>query len=76
MHKPIIAAINGYAVGGGFSLALSSHIRYCVPASEVRLFEVRGRIWWVAELYLQLLPVGLTGLPLADRWSMPTLRFV
>ena len=39
MHKPIIGAINGYAVGGGFSLALSCHIRYCVPAVEVRLLR-------------------------------------
>ena len=41
MHKPIIAAINGYAVGGGFSLALSCHIRYCVPASKFGCSEVR-----------------------------------
>ena len=41
MHKPIIAAINGYAVGGGFSLALSCHIRYCVPTSKFGCSEVR-----------------------------------
>ena len=45
MHKPIIAAINGYAVGGGFSLALSCHIRYCAPVLNSAALKYAGRTW-------------------------------
>ena len=38
--KPIIAAINGYALGGGLELALSCHIRYSSNRSVLGLPEV------------------------------------
>ena len=58
MHKPIIAAINGYAVGGGFSLALSCHIRYCVPASKFGCSEVRWSHMAAWPSYVCQLPTG------------------
>jgi len=58
MHKPIIAAINGYAVGGGFSLALSCHIRYCVPASKFGCSEVRWSHLAAWPSYVAQLPSG------------------
>ena len=58
MHKPIIAAINGYAVGGGFGLALSCHIRYCVPASKFGCSEVRWSHLAAWPSYVCQLPTG------------------
>ncbi|HXV49852.1 MAG TPA: enoyl-CoA hydratase/isomerase family protein, partial [Candidatus Binatia bacterium] len=58
MHKPIIAAINGYAVGGGFSLSLACHIRYCVPASKFGCSEVRWSHMAAWPHYVCQLPTG------------------
>ena len=38
--KPIIAAINGFALGGGLELALACHIRYCSDNAKLGLPEV------------------------------------
>src|SRR5690606_2467737 len=38
--KPFIAAINGYALGGGLELSLACHMRMAVPHAKLGLPEV------------------------------------
>jgi len=39
--KPIVAAINGFAISGGFELALACDIRFCAENAEFGLQDVR-----------------------------------
>src|SRR5216683_6544555 len=39
--KPMIAAIHGYALGGGLEIALACHYRVAVPSAKVGLPEVQ-----------------------------------
>src|SRR6266404_503257 len=39
--KPVVAAIHGYALGGGLEMALACHYRIAVPSAKVGLPEVQ-----------------------------------
>jgi enoyl-CoA hydratase/carnithine racemase len=41
IFKPIVAAVNGYAISGGFELALACDIRFCSHNAEFALQDVR-----------------------------------
>ena len=40
LRTPVIAAINGFALGGGLELAMSAHIRICSDTAKMGLPEV------------------------------------
>ena len=58
-EKPVIAAINGYAVGAGFDLAISCDIR--IAAEDAKMGEFFVRMGLTPEVGIYLLPrmVGL-----------------
>jgi 3-hydroxyacyl-CoA dehydrogenase len=41
MNKPLVAAIGGFALGGGLELALGCHYRIALPRSQLGLPEVK-----------------------------------
>ena len=43
LHKPVVAAVNGYALGGGLELALACHMR--IAAENARFGQPHARIF-------------------------------
>ena len=51
IHKPLIAAVNGFALGGGFEIALAcdiiiaaDHARFGLPEPKVGLMAMEGGV--------------------------------
>lgn len=60
VFKPIIAAVNGYAAGGGFGLALSCDIRLCSENARFGSSEVRWSHMAGGQAYIlpRTIPLG------------------
>ena len=66
MVKPVVAAVNGYALGGGFELALAcdiivaaDHARFGLPEPRVGVFASDGGIHRLVRQIPQKIAMGL-----------------
>lgn len=52
--KPIICAINGYAIAGGFQLAQDCDVRIASETAEFGIAETRWNMpaWWVCDILM------------------------
>jgi len=70
--KPIVAAVNGHCIAGGFGLLLATDLRYASPAATFSMQEVRWGLFPIAGTTVNLprqVPYcrAMEGLLLGDR---------
>ena len=83
LPKPIVAAVNGYAIGGGFELALSADIRVAADDAKMAIPEIRygilpdtGASQFLSALIgpsrtkLMMLTGRMVNAEQAERWGM------
>lgn len=83
LPKPIVAAINGYAIGGGFELALSADIRIAADDAKMAIPEIKygllpdtGASQFLSALIgpsrtkLMMLTGRMIGADQAENWGM------
>lgn len=64
IYKPLIAAVNGYALGAGFELALACDIRVASTDAKFGVFEVRHGLHQGDGGLVRLMLIGGVGLAL------------
>lgn len=77
VEKPLIAAINGFALGGGLALAMGADIKIAAESASFSIAEINLGVYGGGHLYVPLqipmciiMELSLTGDPIPARRAM------